>query len=91
MLTLGLAFVTIVNATLAEDEFTDEDIRNLQGETVSTRVNIFQKLKESLGLAIVGCLLICCMPLLIWKNEGRHVREVQRIQFCKNEATAVDW
>jgi hypothetical protein len=78
------------------DEFTDVRIsqevnRFLQdGATDETRVNIFQQLKESLGLAILGCLLICCMPILIWKNEGRHVRELQRIDFCKNEAVAVD-
>ena len=54
-------------------------------------VNIFEQLRESIGLAIVGLLLICCMPVVIWKNEGRHVRELQRIDFCKNAAVAVDW
>jgi len=73
-----------------------EVIRNLQSNTggssssTSTHVNIFQKLKESLGLAIVGFLLICCAPVFIWKNEGRYVNELKKIDFCKNEAIAVD-
>jgi len=57
--------------------------RNLQ------KVNIWQKLKESLGAAIVGFLLIIIAPCLIWKNEGRHVHELARIQFCKNKAVMV--
>jgi hypothetical protein len=57
----------------------------------SSRANIFQKLGESLGTTIVGCCLIALMPCLIWKNEGRHVNELSRIQYCKNNAVAVDW
>lgn len=60
-------------------------------ESTSTRVNIFQKLGESLGTTIVGCFLIALMPCLIWKNEGRHVDELSRIEFCKNNAVAIDW
>jgi hypothetical protein len=41
MLTFGLAFLTIVNAALDdEDEFADEDVRNLQTAETNTRVNI---------------------------------------------------
>lgn len=71
--------------------------RNLQGSSsggssssTSTHVNIFQKLKESLGLAIIGFILICCAPVFIWKNEGRYVNELKKIDFCKNEAIVVD-
>lgn len=53
------------------------------------KVNIWQKLKESLGAAIIGFLLIIIAPCLIWKNEGRHVHELARIQFCKNKAIMV--
>lgn len=28
-------------------------------------------------------------PCLVWKNEGRHVRELRRIDFCKNKAVVV--
>ena len=28
-------------------------------------------------------------PCLIWKNEGRHVTELRRIEFCKNKAVVV--
>lgn len=65
--------------------------RRRQQTTDTTRVNIFQKLGQSLGTTIVGCLLIAFMPCLIWKNEGRHVDELSRIDFCKNNAVAVDW
>mmetsp|Transcript_36002 Transcript_36002/g.53640 ORF Transcript_36002/g.53640 Transcript_36002/m.53640 type:complete len:569 (-) Transcript_36002:215-1921(-) len=83
---------------LAHDEYvyvdTDpygKESPNLRRKTQeSERVNIFQKLGESLGMSIVGALLICFMPCLIWKNEGRHVRELSRIDFCKNEAVVVD-
>ncbi|CAB9508410.1 Protein of unknown function (DUF1625) [Seminavis robusta] len=65
--------------------------RHLQSSaTTSESVNIWQKLKESIGLTIVGCILICCMPFVIYKNEGRHVTELARITYCKNEATLVD-
>ena len=63
--------------------------RDLQ--TATEDVSIWTQLRESLGLAIIGCLLICCMPMIIWKNEGRHVRELKRIDFCKNEAISVSW
>ena len=43
-------------------------------------------------MSIVGIILIVCMPCLIWKNEGRHVRVIKRIDFCKNKAVVVqDW
>ena len=79
-----------------EDEFFSFFRSNKQGrrrnqESTSTRVNIFQKLGESLGTTIVVCLLIALMPCLIWKNEGRHVDELSRIEFCKNNAVEVDW
>ena len=47
-----------------ENEFVEFLDRDLQEET---RVNIFQKLGESLGLAIFGILLLCLAPVLIWK------------------------
>eukprot|EP00529_Nitzschia_sp_RCC80_P012955 CAMPEP_0113518434 /NCGR_PEP_ID=MMETSP0014_2-20120614/42934_1 /TAXON_ID=2857 /ORGANISM="Nitzschia sp." /LENGTH=589 /DNA_ID=CAMNT_0000415985 /DNA_START=133 /DNA_END=1899 /DNA_ORIENTATION=+ /assembly_acc=CAM_ASM_000159 len=80
------------------DEYEEDDLyyfmrnghRKTQESSSSTRVNIFQKLGESLGLTIVGCCLIILMPCLIWKNEGRHVRELTRIDFCKNKAVAID-
>ena len=28
-------------------------------------------------------------PCLMWKNEGRHVKELSRIDFCKNKAVVV--
>ena len=28
-------------------------------------------------------------PCLMWKNEGRHVKELRRIDFCKNKAVVV--
>ena len=77
------------------DEFTFPQGRLLQnnggggGDSTSTRVNIFQKLKESLVLSLLGLLLICVAPCLIWKNEGRHVRELARIDFCQNQAVVV--
>ncbi|KAL3907602.1 MAG: hypothetical protein SGILL_008804 [Bacillariaceae sp.] len=80
----------------AEEEFfsffrSDKQGRRRNQESNSQRVNIFQKLGESLGTTIVGCLLIALMPCLIWKNEGRHVDELSRIDFCKNNAVEVDW
>jgi hypothetical protein len=72
------------------DNSKQQQRRKTQQQT-STRVNIFQKLGESLGTSIVGCLLIALMPCLIWKNEGRHVDQLSRIEFCKNNAVAVDW
>ena len=83
-----------------ENEFDDYDdstttyhLRHLQTTTATetTRVNIWQKLKESLGWTIIGFILIICMPCAIWKNEGRHVRELVRIDFAKNKAIEVDW
>lgn len=29
-------------------------------------------------------------PCLMWKNEGRHVTELRRIDFCKNKAVVVE-
>jgi hypothetical protein len=80
-----------------QDEFADFFFQSSkrrkmqQSSTTSTRVNIFQKLGESLGMTIVGCFLIALMPCLIWKNEGRHVDQLSRIDFCKNNAVAIDW
>jgi len=71
---------------LESDEFSFAYLRHRKLE----EVNIFQKLKESLGAAIVGFILIIFMPCLIWKNEGRHVRELSRIDFCKNKAVVVN-
>ena len=68
-------------------EFVDEE-RFLQQEV--TRCNFWCQLKNSLGLTIVGLLLICIAPCLMWKNEGRHVTELRRIDFCKNEAVVVE-
>lgn len=57
--------------------------------TETSRCNTWCKLKESLGLTIFGLLLVCISPCLMWKNEGRHVNELRRIDFCKNEAVVV--
>lgn len=59
------------------------------GTTETTTCNTWCKLKESLGLTIIGLLLICISPCLMWKNEGRHVNELRRIDFCKNKAVVV--
>lgn len=79
----------------------------------STYCNTWCMLKQSLGLTIVGLLLICIRlvfaaflilyfqsanscnspslysPCVMWKNEGRHVNELRRIDFCKNKAVLV--
>lgn len=73
----------------------EEYLRKLQSKsgsstTESTHVNIFQKLKESIGLTIIGFILICCAPVFIWKNEGRYVNELKKIDFAQNEAIVVD-
>lgn len=60
-------------------------------ETTTTRVNIFNKLKDSLVASLAGLLLILVTPFLIWYNEKRHVQEIARIQFCKNKAVVIDW
>lgn len=64
--------------------------RRTQTSSTSSRSNIFQKLKESLFQTIIGFLLIVCVPIAIWKNEGRHVDQLSRIEFCKNNAVVVD-
>ena len=56
----------------------------------STHVNVWQKFKESLGLFIVGIILIVCSPVFMWKNEGRHVVALKKIDYAKNKATMVD-
>jgi hypothetical protein len=66
-----------------------DPVRHLQTTSDSTRVNIWDKLRESLALAIIGALLVCLMPCITWKNEGRHVRELTRINYCKNKAVVV--
>jgi hypothetical protein len=73
------------------DNYMENQKRRNTQQSTSTRVNIFQKMGESIGLSIVGCCLIAFMPCLIWKNEGRHVDQLSRIDFCKNNAIAVDW
>jgi hypothetical protein len=79
----------------ASEEFIDFEVdllrRRLQ-QTVetTTRCNTWCKLKESIGLTIVGLLLICISPCLMWKNEGRHVKELRRIDFCKNKAVVIE-
>jgi len=65
------------------------DGRRLQ-TSVTTRCNTWCKLKESIGLTIIGLLLVCISPCLMWKNEGRHVIELRKIDFCKNEAVVVN-
>jgi hypothetical protein len=61
----GVRGVIVDHSTLQDEELhqefndatTEEEIRFLQAD--QQRVNILQKLGESIGLAIVGCLLIC--------------------------------
>lgn len=81
------AFADEVDAEFDAD-FADEE-RFLQEQEV-TRCNFWCQLKNSLGLTIVGLLLICIAPCLMWKNEGRHVTELRRIDFCKNKAVVVE-
>uniref|UniRef100_A0A7S2XPH2 Transmembrane protein n=1 Tax=Attheya septentrionalis TaxID=420275 RepID=A0A7S2XPH2_9STRA len=66
----------------------DEFERYLQTSETTT-CNFWCQLKNSLGMTIVGLLLICISPCFMWKNEGRHVRELRRIDFCKNKAVIV--
>jgi hypothetical protein len=74
-----------------QQEQTQTEKRKLQdSSSSSSRVNIFQKLGESIGQAIIGFLLIILVPCLIWKNEGRNAFALSRIDFCKNEAVAID-
>uniref|UniRef100_A0A7R9WDD3 Uncharacterized protein n=1 Tax=Pseudictyota dubia TaxID=2749911 RepID=A0A7R9WDD3_9STRA len=58
--------------------------------TTTTRVTFWDKLKNSLAETVIGLLLICFVPCFMWKNEGRHVKELKKIDFCKNEAIVVD-
>ena len=78
----------------AAEDFVDYEFhllnRRLQEKTEVTRCNTWCKLKESLSLTIIGLLLICISPCLMWKNEGRHVKELRRIDFCKNKAVVID-
>lgn len=60
------------------------------GTTTTTKCNTWCKLKESLGLTLVGLILICLSPCLMWKNESRHVNDLRRIDFCKNKAVVID-
>lgn len=64
--------------------------RRLQSATTTTKCNTWCKLKESMGLTIIGLLLICVSPCLLWKNEGRHVNQLRRIDFCENKAVVVN-
>jgi hypothetical protein len=86
-LQLLIAALLFVGSAALHEDGTQRTLQSSETQ----RVNIFQKLGESLGTSIVGFILICLMPILIWKNEGRHARELQRIEFAKNEAVAVDW
>jgi hypothetical protein len=78
----------------AAEEFIDFEVdlirRRLQETVETTRCNTWCKLKQSIGLTIVGLLLICISPCLMWKNEGRHVNELRRIDFCKNKAVVIE-
>jgi len=72
-------------------DFSDfDDFQRYLQTTETTRCNFWCMLKNSLGLTIVGLLLICLSPCLMWKNEGRHVTELRRIDFCKNKAVVVE-
>jgi len=83
--------------TYFEDEEDDKfyflraGARRTQSTSTTERKNISQKLGESVIQSIIGCLLIVCVPFAIWKNEGRHVDQLVRIDFCKNNAVVVDW
>ncbi|KAL7551880.1 hypothetical protein ACHAWF_015115 [Thalassiosira exigua] len=57
--------------------------------TETTHTSTWDKLKQSLAQTIIGLLLICFSPCFIWKNEGRHVKQLRRIDFCKNKAVVV--
>ena len=84
---------TTTSYASAAEEFIDYEVnllkRRLQVKE-TTRCNTWCKLKESLGLTIIGLLLVCIAPCLMWKNEGRHVKELRRIDFCKNKAVVID-
>lgn len=79
----------------AAEEFVDFEVdllkRRLQNKVETTeRCNTWCMLKQSLLQTIIGLLLICFSPCLMWKNEGRHVKELRRIDFCKNKAVVID-
>lgn len=59
------------------------------GTTTTERCNTWCKLKESFAQTIIGLILVCLAPCLMWKNEGRHVNQLRRIDFCKNKAVVV--
>ena len=92
--------VVSIHSEFDSTEFEDEDdgeedefyfLRAGRRTQTTQRKNIFQKLGESLVTSIIGCLLIIFVPCAIWKNEGRHVDQLSRIDFCKNNAVVVDW
>eukprot|EP00584_Thalassiosira_punctigera_P000713 CAMPEP_0172530000 /NCGR_PEP_ID=MMETSP1067-20121228/3892_1 /TAXON_ID=265564 ORGANISM="Thalassiosira punctigera, Strain Tpunct2005C2" /NCGR_SAMPLE_ID=MMETSP1067 /ASSEMBLY_ACC=CAM_ASM_000444 /LENGTH=557 /DNA_ID=CAMNT_0013314141 /DNA_START=89 /DNA_END=1762 /DNA_ORIENTATION=+ len=87
------------NLSDVDAEFADFDEMNEVGSgrrlqsgstTETTRCNTWCKLKQSLGLTVFGLLLVCLSPCVMWKNEGRHVNELRRIDFCKNKAVVVN-
>eukprot|EP00569_Conticribra_weissflogii_P005625 CAMPEP_0171328538 /NCGR_PEP_ID=MMETSP0878-20121228/713_1 /TAXON_ID=67004 /ORGANISM="Thalassiosira weissflogii, Strain CCMP1336" /LENGTH=565 /DNA_ID=CAMNT_0011828395 /DNA_START=49 /DNA_END=1749 /DNA_ORIENTATION=+ len=57
--------------------------------TETTTCNLWCQIKNSLGLTIVGLVLLCISPILVWKNEGRHVTALRKIDYFKNKATVI--
>jgi len=98
-----LRAVDAVDAEFADVDFVGQrrlqsnkggDSKNKSGSGSSaqetTTCNTWCKLKQSLAQTVIGLLLICLAPCLMWKNEGRHVTQLRRIDFCKNKAQVVD-
>jgi len=79
---------TLVGATTAGGDMHPpyDDVNNSVAKYCST----WCKIKKSFAYALIGLLLVCISPCLIFYNEGRHVNELTRIDFCKNNAIIVD-
>lgn len=84
---------SIHTSVSAAEEFIDFEAellnRRLQVQE-TTRCNTWCMLKNSIGLTILGLIFVCLSPCLLWKNEGRHVKELRRIDFCRNKAVVID-
>lgn len=81
---------SLVNAAEEFIDFEAELLKRRLQVTESSYCNTWCMLKNSLGLTIIGLILICISPCMMWRNEGRHVKELRRIDFCKNKAVVID-
>jgi len=61
-----------------------------QDVSESEHVNIFTKLKDAITSAGIGILLLIFIPIGVFLNEGRHVRELKRILYISKHAVEVN-